>query len=299
MYIKKEGVILDNLKKESDKLNEEISKDVFQGQDDIKNNFERVMKEYEAKNEKEMDIYYEENKAIKTLKDKRVILAIIVVFLLLSCISIVHEYSNIGNNGVQKKQLEISEQQKQQSALDAQKDQEKLDAQKEAQQQQAIDEKSQIENSKELDRIKNNFHPWDNNDGNNPNDVHNFSSATNDNFYNKNQTPPPAQENYQQQQQQQQVQAQNAYPSTTSQNITPNTVNQDQTQSATSTTSEWMALKGIARDMNGNLICYIKNGEATSSYHIGDYVGDYVITNITNSNVTVADNDGNKMNLNK
>ena len=273
-------------------------KNVFDDNKDVQKNFEKFMKEYEDNNDKLMDSYYEENKLVKILKNKKVVLGIIISFLSLSCFAVVSNYSNMEKNGMYKKDAEIIEQKRQQVNSEAELQQKQAIEQKEIEDQRKLDEKNRAEDEKELNDIKNNFHPWDeqsantneqfgqNNNMSNSDYVSNFPSSSNT----SNQT-------YQSQP------AVSSSQSTFSQTVPSNTTT-TATQDASQNTvvnqdSEWMSLKGIARDKNGDVICYIKNGTTTVSYHVGDYVGDYVITNINNSSVTVEDNNGYKMNLNK
>ena len=272
----------------------------FEENEDIQKNFEKYMKEYEETNDKIMDSYYEENDVIKTLKSKKVIIGIIAVFFSLSCVAIISNYSNMGDNGMHKKDIEIAEQKKQQINADAAIQQQQIDEKKESDQQRQLEEKNKAESDKELNYIKNNFHPWENL----PNDINdstlNNSENISNNTMNSNNVPSAFNNNYSQNQVASSANSSASIPPVS----TPDNNISDQTQYSnsntnTNTDSEWMALKGIAKDKSGNIICYIKNGEITTSYYIGDYVGDYVITNITNSSVTVADSNGYKMNLNK
>lgn len=276
--------------------------------DEEQKNFDKYMNDYESQNDRATEIYNDDSNIAKVAKNKNTIIAAIGLCFILCGAGVINSFMNISDTGATKKDVEVAEQKKAQTAAENQANQDKL-SQKQAEDKQREDEaKAQTQNKKELDEIKNNYHPWDGDNSNMMNQPQQSMSAQNnaDNnqAYNSSNNSMPQQY----QQQQTQVQPQSQQPSYSSRRSS--TMNNTDTPSTSTTTmnsdgtmqpndSEWMALKGIAVDRNGNSVCYIKNGTSTNAYHEGDSVGDYIVSSINSSSVIVSDSDGNTMTINK
>ena len=267
--------------------------------------FSRVMDEYESMNGRAMNEANAEGSAIRTLKQRSVLLGIIAVLCVGSVIGLANAFMDVSKNNAEDVNKGKEQPAVEQQTVTANTNEQQQQEQEEAQARQ--------KDKEELDSLKNGFHPFDDSSTTgNTSSVNYGSSVVNatdtsngsyfDSSYNQNSQPTYSY-------------AQNTAPSSNYDNpdyssagyngtyngtYDGQTVNASDGRGDTSSTGAWMELKGIASDRDGNPVCYIQNGETTKTYRVGSQVdSQYHVAAINGGKVTLADDNGYTMTISK
>ena len=252
-------------------------------------NFDRYMQEYENQNDLLVNAYNEDTKLGKISKNKPVMIGVACLLFIGCLIGIGMSFNKIDKqNTVESNPTTVAPP--------------PVVAQAPTNEEQAMtfeERQAEEENKKELEQIKNSFNPFvgeqmspdvntyptDMNPPVGVGDTH----ATQEIQPHEVATPPHETPNY------------HDYSQPPVHNP-PNYNNIDHMrhqQEMQANGGEWMVVKGISVDRYGNKVVYIKNGNSTGTYSVGDKVNGYTVTEIGKTNVVVVDENGNEMYLNK
>ena len=246
-------------------------------------NFDRYMQEYENQNDLLVNAYNEDTKLGKISKNKPVMIGVACLLFIGCLVGIGMSFNKIDKqNTAESNPTTVAPP--------------PVVAQAPTNEEQAMtfeERQAEEESRKDLEQIKNNFNPFDGVENQNTNTPTSPTEVTAIPQYPSSQEIQPA------------VNV-DPYPHdvptppVTSYNPQPSQQNLPQQQMEMQQNGgEWMSLKGISIDRDGNRIAYIKNGTTTGTYGVGDRVNDYTVTDIDKTKVTVVDDNGNRMYLNK
>ena len=261
--------------------------------------FSRVMDEYESMNDRAMNEANAEGSAIRTLKQRSVLLGIIAVLCVGSVIGLANAFMDVS-----KSNAEDVNKGKEQPAVEQQTVTENTNEQ---QQQEA---QARQKNKEELDSLKNGFHPFNDSSATGDTSFVNYGASV-VNATDTNNGSPYSNSTYNQNLQPTYNYAKDTAPSSNYDNPNYNgagyngtydrqTANTSDGSGDTSSTGTWMELKGIASDRGGNPVCYIQNGETTKTYRVGSQVNSqYHVAAINGGTVTLADDNGYTMTISK
>ena len=244
-------------------------------------NFDKYMQEYESQNDLLVNAYNEDSKVGKLSKNKPVMIGISCLLFFGCLAGLTMSFNKVDKQNSLDVKPPVATQPVAQAPITTPEENAMTFEERQAEE----------ESRKDLEQIKNNFNPFD--------------GAENQNINNPAQpTEVNAVPQYPSSQDLQPAVNVDPYPHdiptppVTSYNHQPTPTPQQQIEMQQNG-GEWMSLKGISIDRNGNRIAYIKNGTTTGTYGVGDRVSDYTVTDIDKTKVTVVNDNGNKMYLNK